>query len=69
MLGIDIQGLKEFISKEGKKQNVIAAQAGIGEPQMSLILQEKRKLEAGEYAAICRALNVPMERFLKDKVS
>ena len=67
MLGVDIDGLKTFIREKGLKQNVIANRAGFSESQLSQILQEKRKLEAGEYASLCKALDTPMERFLIKK--
>lgn len=63
---VDIEGLKEFINDIGIKQNVIAGKSGITDPQLTLILQGKRKLEAGEYASICKVLNVPMTKFVKD---
>ena len=66
---VDVKEMKDFIEEIGIKQNVISAKTGISEAKLSFILQNKRKLEAGEYAAICKALDVPMAKFVKDKVS
>ena len=66
---VDVKEMKDFIEEIGIKQNVISAKTGISEAKLSFILQNKRKLEAGEYAAICKALDVPMTKFVKDKVS
>lgn len=65
MFQIDIQAIKQYLREKGFKQKVIAERAGITEAKLSLILQEKRKLEAGEYAGLCNALNLPLDTFVK----
>lgn len=65
---LDIIGLKRFIEQKGIKQKAISEKSGIPEVQMSLILQGKRKCEAGEYASICNTLDIPMHTFVKPRL-
>lgn len=67
MLGVNVQEIKDYIERIGIKQKAIAEKAGIDESKLSLSLAGKRKLEAGEYAGICLAINVPMDKFLKPR--
>lgn len=60
--------MKTYIENTGVKQKAIAYKAGLVESKLSLSLQGKRKLEAGEYASICNALGVPMNKFLKPRL-
>ena len=62
---LDFAELKSYIDSSGIKQKSLAEKAGLGEVKLSMSLQGKRKLEAGEYAGICNALNVPMTKFMK----
>lgn len=64
---LDFMELKDFIDKSGLKQKVIAEKSGVPEVQLCLILQGKRKCEVGEYASICNALGVKVDRFIKKK--
>lgn len=64
MFVVDVEAIKHFIDESGMKQKTIANKAGLDERQFCLILQGKRKLEAAEYANICKAAGVPMNRFL-----
>ena len=68
MYEINAQGIKEHLRKAGLKQKVVAENSGIGEVKLSLVLQGKRKLEAGEYAGLCNALKVPMGTFMKPEI-
>lgn len=65
---LDIVGLKSFIDEKGIKQKTISEKSGIPEVQMCLILQGRRKCEAGEYASICSVLDVPMHTFVKPRL-
>ena len=65
---VDVNEIREYFKKTGVKQKVVAENSGIGEVKLSLVLQGKRKLEAGEYAGLCGALNVPMSTFLKPEL-
>lgn len=65
MLG---RSIKDYMTSEGLKANVIAGRAGIKENVFSAMVNEKRKITAEEYFAICRALNVPLDRFVEGNV-
>lgn len=62
---LDFVELKDFIDKSGLKQKAISEKSGVPEVQLCLILQGKRKCEVGEYASICDALGVKVDRFIK----
>lgn len=64
---LDFMELKDFIDKSGLKQKAIAEKSGVPEVQLCLILQGKRKCEVGEYASICEAWGVNVDRFIKKK--
>lgn len=64
---VDVNELKDYIEDAGMKQKSIAEKTGLDESKLCLILQGKRKLEAGEYANICKILKVPMSKFVKEK--
>lgn len=66
MLVLDTEKLRKCIDDLGVKQKVIAEKANMTETALCLVVQGKRKCEAGEYASLCRALNVPISRFLKE---
>lgn len=68
MVGLDIDGMKNYIDDSGLKQKTVARKAGLDEVKFCLVLQGKRKLEASEYANICKAMGVPMSRFLKPRM-
>ena len=61
---LDFQKLKLYIEMSGIKQKALADKTGLSEAKLSMSLQGKRKIEAGEYAAICNALSVPMTEFM-----
>ncbi|MBR3785983.1 MAG: helix-turn-helix transcriptional regulator [Firmicutes bacterium] len=65
---VDVKEIKEYFEETGIKQKPIAEKTGIGESKLSLVLAGKRKLEAGEYASLCVALGVPMNRFVKPQL-
>jgi antitoxin component HigA of HigAB toxin-antitoxin module len=64
---IDYGGIKKYMDATGLKQKAVAEKVGLTEAQLSLILQQKRKLEASEYANICWAMGVSMKKFLIEK--
>lgn len=68
---IDILGIliyNSYIDVSGIKQKAIAEKCGLDESKLCMSLQGKRKFEAGEYADVCKALKVPMTRFVKQSV-
>lgn len=64
MLEINIKKIKTAIERSGLKQKYISEKMNISEPQLSLALTGRRRFEAGEYASLCKILNVPMNEFL-----
>ena len=64
----DYTGLKSYIEDLGIKQKCISQKSGVPEVQLSLILQGKRKCEVGEYASICEALGVKIDKFIVNKL-
>ena len=64
---LNVEGIRRFISDSGLKQKTIAQKAGLSEVKLCMILQGQRKCEVGEYASICDALDVELERFLETK--
>lgn len=57
--------LKKFIDESGLKQKAIAEKSGISESKLSLILTGKRGCDVDEYARICKAIGVPLTKFVK----
>lgn len=63
----DFLAMKGYIDKQGIKQKVVSEKAGISEVSLSLILQGKRKCEAGEYASLCNVLGANPNMFMKPR--
>ena len=55
--------VKQYISDRGLSQKIIAANMGIPEPKLSLILNGKRRMTVDDYEMICRAMAVDPARF------
>lgn len=55
--------IKTYIKFKGLKQNVIAKKSDLSVQTLNDILNERRKIEATEYFAICKALEVSTEYF------
>ncbi|MCC8085465.1 MAG: helix-turn-helix transcriptional regulator [Clostridium sp.] len=68
LLELDIESLRQYIDELGVKQKAVADKSGVSEPALCLILQGKRRCEAGEYAGICKTLNVPMTKFMRPRL-
>ena len=67
MFEMDVLGMKKYIRENGLKQKVISERAGMTEARLCMILQGKRKCEAGEYAGLCNALGVCASKFMKPR--
>lgn len=67
MVEVVIDDIKKYIEEIGLKQKYIASETNIDESRLCLILQGKRNMKAGEYANICKALKVPMDKFLTQR--
>lgn len=57
--------LQDYIYEKGIKQKFISDKSGIDETVLSKILTGKRKCEVNEYIAICKALKVKPDKFIK----
>lgn len=64
MAHMDYIRLKNYIEEKGLKQKILSKNTGIPEAILSRILLGKRKCETSEYAEICAALEVPLEKFI-----
>lgn len=62
---IDIRAMRDFMEGTGVKMRWVAEQAGMTENAMTLAMNSKRQLKAGEYASICGVLGVPLDQFIK----
>lgn len=51
-------GITEEIKSRGFKQSTIAVKAGLTEQQLSDIVNKRRKLEANEMFALCKAMGI-----------
>ena len=58
--------IRDYLTDKGIKQSFIVEKTGINHPALSLILQDRRKLDITEYYKICKALEVPLDTFLKE---
>ncbi len=65
MLGRQI---KIYLFSKGISQTYIAAKTGIPNPILSAMLNGRRKIKAEEYFAICKALEVSVEKFVEEVV-
>ena len=57
--------IRDYIDSNNIPQNRLAERAGMNEVQLCRSLSGKRKLTVEEYANICDALCVPLERFIR----
>lgn len=64
---VNEKAIRSHIQENGLKQSAIAKKAGMTETALSMVLLGNRKLEAGEYVAICNALDVPLDTFVDRK--
>ena len=57
--------VRDYINSEGFKQVTIARKAGISKTTFNAMLNGKRTMYADDLCAICIALNVSPELFIK----
>lgn len=55
--------VKQYIDQHGLSQKIIAANMGVSEPRLSLLLNGKRRMTVDDFEAICRAMAVDPARF------
>lgn len=68
MYEVDVEMLNNHIKEIGLKQTVIADKSGISEVKLSLILNGKRRCEAGEYVSICKSIGANVNRFVRPRM-
>lgn len=57
--------IKEYLTANGIKQAFVAERVGITRVRMSEICNKGTKIDCELYYKICKALNVPLETFVK----
>lgn len=57
--------INNYVQANGIKKKHLAKEAGMSSNAITLSLSGKRKLTADEYVSICKALKVPLTKFLE----
>jgi transcriptional regulator with XRE-family HTH domain len=60
--------IAKYLADNGITQTHLSKKTGIGQVTLNQTLNGKRKLPAEEYVLICRALNVPLDKFTPKEV-
>lgn len=58
--------IKDYLNENGIKQSFLAEKTGLSNSQVSDICIHDRKIDCVEYFRICKALDLPLDYFLKD---
>lgn len=58
--------IKQYLNDNGIKQAFLADKVDIPQSQLSDICNKGRSIDCVLYYKICKALNVPLEKFLED---
>ena len=58
--------IKDYLAERGIKQAFLVEKTGLTASQISDICIHDRKIDCIEYYKICKALDVPLDYFLKD---
>lgn len=58
--------IREYIEKNGTKKRFVAQKSGISDPIFSAIINNRRNVSVIEYYRICKALDVPFEKFIEE---
>ena len=58
--------IKQYLEENGIKQTFLAQKLGMTASVVSDICSGNRRIDCVEYLHICRALNLPLDFFLKD---
>lgn len=64
--GVGIK-IKEYLDQNGIKYSFVAEKANMAPPVMSLVLAGTRDVKVLEYYRICKALQVPFEKFIDEE--
>ena len=57
--------IKKYSDSKGVKNRFLAEKAGVTASTMSKILNGQREISVIEYYGVCKALDVPMEFFVR----
>lgn len=57
--------IKEYADLRGIKYRYLAEKAGVSDSVMSKMLSDQRDINVLEYYDICKALDVPMDYFVR----
>ncbi|MDE7201500.1 MAG: helix-turn-helix domain-containing protein [Lachnospiraceae bacterium] len=60
--------IKEYLKENGITQVFLSKRTGIETSKLNLALNGSRRLSLEEYAAVCGALNVDTNKFLKPRL-
>ena len=58
--------IKNYLNENGIKQTFLAQKSGLTDSIISDICIHDRKIDCIEYYRICKALNLPLDYFLRD---
>lgn len=58
--------IKKYLDSKGIKQNFLVEKTSMNANQISDICNSSRKIDCVEYYEICKALDVPLDFFMKD---
>ena len=58
--------INQHLKRNGLKSHYVAARAGISDPVFNAIIHNRRNIGAMEYYHICKALDVPFEKFIEE---
>lgn len=58
-----------YVETNRIKKSDLAKKSSLSVQAMSLVLNGKRKLSAGEYVAVCDALCVPYDFFIRERLA
>ena len=59
--------IKQYLTDNGIKQAFLAEKVEIPQSQLSDICNKGRSIDCVLYYKICKALNVPLEKFLEEE--
>jgi transcriptional regulator with XRE-family HTH domain len=58
--------IAEYLAENGIKQSFVCEKVGLSPSQMSDICKKGRSVDCVTYYKICKALNVPLEKFFEE---
>ena len=60
--------IKDYLLENGIKQSFLSEKTGLSTNRVSNICNHNQKIDCITYYKICKALNVPLDTFLKEEV-